>query len=137
MIKKIGVALALIVCIGGFIAYRMYHKPHVDIGQAPSTAEVTAVDLINAFTENEAQANEKYIGKTITVSGKVQSTRQEGDQVILSLQGTDEMSTVLCHLDPFHKHENLSWEPSTQVRLKGICSGYLSDVILERCIELK
>ncbi|HRI23095.1 MAG TPA: hypothetical protein PLZ45_00410 [Ferruginibacter sp.] len=132
--KKILIAtgglLLLTLITAGFVGYRMYTKPHRDV-QHIRPVRIAAMHLVAAYEANEANANRDYLDKVLEVSGYVTdvSKNQEGKTVV-SLDGTG-MGTVRCTMEGIVQHEI---KPKTQVSIKGICTGYLTDVILVRCM---
>ncbi|MEP7269222.1 MAG: hypothetical protein ABI844_16495 [Saprospiraceae bacterium] len=136
MKRKIIAVVGILGILSLLIGYKMYNKPHADIAEAKSIATFSAADLQKTFSDKEEEANTKYLDKVITVSGKIMSQKTEGDKVILQLETGDPMSTVICNLDPFSTHRRKEFKEGEMVQFKGTCSGYLSDVILDRCVEL-
>lgn len=136
MLKKIILLLFCLAFIGVFIAYKMYNKPHADVAATPIMKDLTAEALITAFKENEAEANTKYLDRTIGVTGKIISVKTENNKTIIQLDANDPMSTIICNLDPLRDDHRTNFKEGESVHFKGICSGFLSDVILERCVEI-
>jgi len=137
MKSKILIVVALVLLIGAFIGYKMWNKPHMDIASADSFMTISANDLVKAFKEDEAAANAKFLNKVITVSGKIATVNQELGQNALHLETDDMMALVVCNLDPFSKHVKVDFKAGEQINLKGVCSGMLTDVIIDRCILVK
>ncbi len=137
MLKKILLILLGLGLIGAFIAYKMYNKPHADVAATPMMKDVTSEELITAFKENETEANKKYLDRTIGVTGKIISVKTENNKTIIQLDTNDPMATILCNLDPLRDDHRTDFREGEMVHMKGICSGYLSDVILDRCVEIK
>ena len=52
----------------------------------------------------------------------------------IQLETGDEMGTVICELDKLSKQEKTSFAKGETVCFKGLCSGYLTDVVLNRCV---
>jgi hypothetical protein len=126
MKKSIVIIILLVILVGSWIAYRMYNKPHRD-PSAESSIQITAVDLFRSYETNEVEANGRYLDKVLEVSGKITeiTTNQESIPVIV-LETENPMFTVRCTM------ENPEIEASVGdvVKIKGICTGYLSDVII-------
>jgi hypothetical protein len=137
MIKKIVLVLAVIGLVAAFIAYKMYNKPHVDTSATPMMSDLTAEALITAFKENESEANAKYLDRMIGVTGKIISIKTENNKTIIQLDANDPMSAILCTLDPLRDDHRTDFKEGEDIHMKGLCSGYLSDVILDRCVEIK
>ncbi len=135
--KRILIAILILALIGGAIAYRMWNKPHENIAETKSVATVTSSDLFKSYSADEKSANEKYMAKVITVSGKVAESKVEEGKTVVTLQTEDPIGTVVCSLDPYSKQEKTSFAVGDQVSFKGICNGFLSDVIVDRCVLVK
>lgn len=137
MIKKLLAAVVFLAIAGGFAAYRMYNKPHQDISSAQSIAQLDALTLLQAFKDDETNANVKYLDKVITLSGKIAKVQKEQNLISVQLETDDPMSTIICNFDPFAKHTRLDFKEGELITIKGLCSGYLSDVVVDRCVESK
>lgn len=127
------VILLLIILVGGTIAYRMFTRPNRDVATEKGIV-ITAAQLVTEFQENETAANVKYLNKPIEVSGTVSNVaqNQEGITTVL-LSSNDAMTGVFCTL----KESNPNIKSGTQVVIKGICNGMLSDVRLGEAILVK
>ena len=137
MKSKILLTIVCLGIIGAFIGYKIYNKPHTDMTSAESQTSINATDLMADFNKDEASANEKHLDKVITVSGKIGEIKKEGEQTIVMLETADPLSSVICNLDPFSAHEDHLFTIGDEVRFKGICSGYLADVVIDRCVLIK
>ena len=56
----------------------------------------------------------------------------EGEIVSLTLKSPDEISGVICSFDKTALPEKLP-EIGDTIKIKGMCSGYLLDVVLNKC----
>lgn len=130
--KIIGIVGVLVIGIGAFIGYRMYNKPHRAVEDEEAIA-VTAAELFQAFETDEAAANEQYLDKVLAVTGKVSESyiNQDGRTVIL-LSTDNLMYGIQCTLE-----RNYTSAPGSMLTIKGICTGYLSDVILVRAVVVE
>jgi len=111
------------------IGYRMYNKPHRSAA-TETAVELTAMRLAADYEKDEAGANKKYLGNAVQVSGTVSevSFNQQNKPVIF-LMGAD-MSGVQCTLqDDAH-----GIKKGDSITIKGFCTGYLTDVIMDRCV---
>lgn len=115
---------------GAFVGYKMYTKPHRNVADAKAIS-ISASRLVTEYETNETQANSKYLDKILEVNGEVAevSKNQKGETVI-ALIGTD-MGTVRCTVEGADTDVAAK---GAQVILKGICTGYLADVIMVRCV---
>ena len=134
MKSKLIILILILGVSGAIIGYKMWNKPHQDIAASDSTASLTASDLLKAYQSDETTANAKYLNKIIAVSGSIEEVRKEADQITIHLGTQDAMATVICNLDPFSSHAGTEFETGQNVTMKGVCSGMLTDVVLDRCV---
>lgn len=131
---KYGLILAV---IGAAIGFYQWNKPHENMNRAKADMSIAARDLFAAFSDNENEANSKYLDKVVAVSGVVKevSTGAEGT-IKVTLDSGDEMFGVICQMDELTEHKRTSFEVGEQLTLKGKCTGMLMDVVLVRCVEI-
>lgn len=124
------ISFLIIVITGGFVGYQMYTKPHRNVEHA-NALTVSALKLATAYENNETVANGLYLDKVLEVDGEISeiSKNQKGETVI-ALKGTD-MGTVRCTVEGPAPADIGS---GAKAVLKGICTGYLTDVIMVRCV---
>ncbi len=131
--KKIIVSILILAIVGTFIAYKMYNKPHVNVADSKSDIVLTADKILNDFTSDENIANTKYLDKIIEVKGTVSDIKIENRKGIITLKTNADFGNVLCHLSD-SSTKNMSKIKEGQIlTLKGICTGFLMDVILVKC----
>ena len=130
IIKFILASVLIIIIAGGFVGYKMWTKPHRNVA-AIKAITVTAAQLATAYESNEPAANTSYLDKVLEVTGTIHdiSKNQKGETVI-TLNGSD-MSGIICTLEGTAP---ASAKTGASVSIKGICTGYLTDVVVVRCI---
>ena len=109
------------------------------MSKAKVEATVSASALVKAFQDDEEKANTSYLDKVIAVSGKLREmeTSEDGN-IQLFLDSGDPLSAISCQLDPLSKHTGLdNLNVGSEVSLKGICTGMLMDVVIERCVVIQ
>jgi hypothetical protein len=109
-----------------------WNKPQQNIKNAKALS-IQATELFNIYSTAEKTTNDKYIDKIIEVSGEVfmVSKNNEGKQVIL-LKTNDPMFGINCTME-----EEANVKEGDLVKIKGICTGYLTDVVVIRCIKIE
>lgn len=133
--KKVLIPLLAIALIAGAVGFYMYNKPVENLNNKKAEVTVTAEALLADYESNEQSANEKYLGKVVEVSGKVaEITTGEGKNKI-HLETANPISVIIAELDEGNTTEGLAI--GEQGTVKGLCSGYLSDVILVRSTIVK
>lgn len=127
--KWAALSVLVIGLTGAIVGYKMYNKPHRSVMDAKAVS-LEAQQLVTAYETDEAGANAKYLDKVLHVSGEVTETgkNQKGETVI-TLKGSD-MGGVICTLEG---KETQQIKKGSSINLQGICTGYLTDVVLVRC----
>lgn len=130
-IKKIIIGILVLGIIGAFIAYKMYNKPHVNVEEASADISITADKILNDFSSDENLANLKYLDKIIEVKGVVSEINIE--KGIITIETNDDFGSVLCHLSEEASRKISGLQEGQIIVVKGICTGFLMDVILVKC----
>jgi hypothetical protein len=121
----VGIALAFVV-----IKYT-FRKAAPNVADKKADVELTAMALVEAFENNEQAANALYLGKIVIINGTVESVSHDSLSSIY-IKDPASVSGVICGFDQttsdittVHKGE--------EIHIKGVCTGYLMDVILNKC----
>ena len=130
-IKKIIIGILVLGIIGAFIAYKMYNKPHVNVEEASADISITADKILNDFSSDENLANLKYLDKIIEVKGVISEINIE--KGIITIETNDDFGSVLCHLSEEASKKISELQEGQIIVVKGICTGFLMDVILVKC----
>ena len=143
MMKKLKwIALALLVCgvAGAWYGYSEWNRKPADLTDMKASMEMSATDLIKAFSEDETKANEKYTAKDVilAVKSKIISIDKDAKGLNTIMLGSEtDLSSVSCQMDSLHNADAEKLQPGQDVTVKGICTGFLTDVILVRCVIQK
>lgn len=130
--KKNFVAVIVLVAIAAALyGWVWYNKKPASLVDASPTVTVAAETLVQEYTSNETAANEKYLGKTIDVAGTVSAAGMASGIVLGN--GTQK---VACLLDSTVAATTAMPVVGSTVKLRGICTGFLMDVELNRCVLL-
>jgi tRNA_anti-like len=140
MLKKIFIVGLILAVIGGGYGYYLWNKPHATVGK-PDIA-TTAAELAAEFGKDEDAATKKFMGdasKTlvIQVSGTISEVKNDTSGISLALDTGDPINGVSCVLDKFTKQPRTDFKVGEQITLKGICTGKLSDVVVDRCVPIE
>jgi hypothetical protein len=107
-------------------AWYLWNKPHRDVHKEKGIA-ITAMALFDSFYHNEKIANNSFLNKTIEVTGKVTNVKtNSAGETVVYLQSSDPIFGINC---TFKKAVD-SIKKDQLIVFKGICTGYLDDVIL-------
>ena len=132
--KKKQILIVLLIAALGvvFIIYQYtFRKAAPNVAHKKADAELTAIDLLEAFERNEQSANTLYLGKILIVSGTVESVSLDSLPSVYIKDPTS-VSGVICGFDQ-NASGIASVQKGAEIRIKGICTGYLMDVILNKC----
>lgn len=132
-LKNIVIVIFVLLVIGAFVGYKMYNKPHVNVAETNADILTTANKIIKDFSSDETTANVKYLEKIIELKGVVSETKKEKEKGIITLKTNDDFGNVLCHLSEISTEKINSIKVGQNITVKGICTGYLMDVILVKC----
>ncbi len=125
--------LIVLICLSvvAFIGFRMYNMPHRDVA-GERGIKVNATALFQAFAQNEQEANTRYLDKVIEVSGAVKQIDKDSSVSVI-LNTDDMMFGIRCSM----QDTNIALKEGQQVTIKGLCSGYLDDVVLTDAVIVK
>lgn len=138
MLKKIIVFVFLVGCIGAGIGFYFYFKPVKSYENEKPDIIVDALKLIKDFQEDEKTANTRYLNKLVEVRGNVSDVSQDEKgltNINVSVDG--EIAMVTCGMDSTVHADFSSIKSGQPIKLKGLCSGMLMDIILVKCVLAK
>jgi cbb3-type cytochrome oxidase subunit 3 len=141
MKKKILLIVLALILIGGGVVYYQWNKPKRTAADEKPVASLAADDLYTQFVNDEVGCNAKYNNKVVEVKGRILSFEAKEPEVtegqpkpksefIIYLETSDMIGTVSCTLVP---GETAAVKEGQDVTIKGICNGYLTDVVLTQC----
>lgn len=125
--------VAVIVFIA--LAYTLYiwNKPARDVTNE-SAIKISAVAIFDSFNNNESSANKLFLNKAIEVTGVVSAVKKnQAAQTVVYLKSNDPMFGINCTF----KEDPGTINTNSTITFKGICTGYLSDVILNEGVMIK
>jgi len=132
MVKKALFSLIVIGFIGGVIGLYMFNKPIKSTTNLKTDYSIDAEVLLNVFEEDENSANIKYLDKVIEVKGQVQKVEESDGKITVYLNTENLMSNIIFQLEDINEVIN----EGEEITLKGICTGYLMDVVFVRGVRV-
>ena len=133
--RKIILFLLVLGMIAAGVGYYMYNKPVASLENKKPDAEVSTAKLLSDYEADEKTANETYLGKVVQVKGNVTAVTVEEGKTKVQLETGNPMSMIICEMED--GSEAGSVKAGDEVKIKGMCSGYLSDVILVQASLVK
>lgn len=134
MNNKISIAIlfVLVALVGAIIVWKYtFRKSDINVALQKPDVEITASDLLHAFESDENQANALYLDKVLLITGFVESVSEDSVGISVYIKSPDALSGIICGFDKAASIELV--EKGSVVRIKGICTGYLMDVVMNRC----
>jgi hypothetical protein len=135
--KKVSFGILLLFFFGAIIGYKIYNKPHVNVAQEKAAIVSTASKILEDFSSDETAANVKYLGKILQVNGVIAKIETVQSKCSITLETGAVFGAVLCTLTIEESAQKRALQVGQEIQLKGICTGFLMDVILVKCIILE
>lgn len=133
--RKIILILLALGIIGAGIGYYMYNKPVASLEKKKADVEVTSDEIIAAYEADENAANGVYNGKVVQVTGKISVLTDEAGTKKIQLETSNPIAMIICEMETGTETGDV--KAGDMVSIKGLCTGYLSDVILVQCTLVK
>jgi hypothetical protein len=131
--KRILTGIIILAFAGAGYGWYQYQKAPPDIRAQKAGIEISAVELLKAFQQNETAGIAKYVDKILIVAGTVTDIQTDSSgQATVSLQTGDLLAAVTCSF--YQNDEGVKKvKAGSLVRIKGVCTGMLTDVVLNKC----
>lgn len=130
-IKKILIAIIILVAIGGIAIWYLFAQKFQDTNKEKSVYTINALDLIKEFQKNDSLANTKYAEKIITVFGIVTEVESVDKTVNIKIADSTNGSYVIFAFQQQNLHDLKIIKEGDNVSIKGSCSGGAYSKILE------
>jgi len=130
---KIAIGVVFFIVLAGILAgMYLYNLEPKDLQNVKPDFVMTSAELHKAFEDDEVAATTRYLKKIIEISGAVESVKPgENNSLNISLKTDSELSSVICTLQSVTDPSQI--KPGEQVTIRGKCSGFLMDVLLNNC----
>jgi hypothetical protein len=102
------------------------------------SVKVSAAELFKEYKADWKAAAAKYQGKILEVSGIVERTGNDSaGSLYVNLKGQENLGGVQCFFSKPHSEEASRVKPGQNLTLKGRCTVYVINVVLEECAVVK
>ena len=130
---KIALGFVVFIALAGILAaLYMFNLKHTDMAKARPDFKITSTILQKAFEDDETAASKFYINKILEVTGKIASVKPAENKFIsICLVTGSDLSSVICTFPAISDPSKLS--VGEEITLRGECSGFLMDVLLNNC----
>jgi len=144
--KIVLILFVLAIAIGGyFYITSEINRKSPSMANIPEDFEINTTDLLDEYQTNPGEADKKYLGKIILLSGNIKSLEnsEKGFYTIV-LGDSSSMSSVRCSMDNSAAIDAGGLPIGTAIMLRGECTGFNpddlglgADVVLNRCVIIK
>ena len=132
MKRRVIAIIIVFSALGVSAAIYMYQKPPEKVVSSRADFTVDATELFAEFDKSEAQANQKYLNKIVTVKGTVADVSAvDSLGVNLILATGNPLFGISCQLPSGVPGNGI--KDGEQVTVTGLCTGKLMDVVLVKC----
>jgi hypothetical protein len=134
---KIALFFVVFIALSAILAaLYMYNLKKTDMAKAKPDFIITASVLQKAFENNETAASALYINKILEVTGKIATVKPAENNVLnISLETESDLSSVICTFTAVA--DPSGFRVGDIITLRGECSGFLMDVLLNNCTQIK
>lgn len=138
--KKLFILLfSTLVIIGTFwFVISFFKSSEKNLEKTTSEVFLNSNDLVANFLSNKTKANNLYVGKVIEITGYVDKVTFLNNRKTVLLFTENKESGVICDVNEDQTEKIKQLKKNQKITIKGICKGFLKDVILLNCyIDLK
>jgi hypothetical protein len=134
---KVSLFVVVFVALAGILAaLYLYNLKAEDLSKAKPDFKIPATLLQKEFEDNEITASSKYNKKIIEVTGTIASVMPAENNIVnITLKTGSGMSSVICTLPAIR--DGAVFREGEEITLRGECSGFLMDVLLNNCAVIK
>lgn len=127
------------VVLASFIyLYMAINRPaSKELSMVENVERIDSYDLINFFKTDQSKANASLVEKVIEVEGVVENISYLNNRHTILLKSESfSQSFVMCDMSPMGKQQITKITKGDTIALRGVCKGYLLDVIMLNCIPI-
>lgn len=130
---KVALFVVTFIAVSAILAALYYYNlKSTDMSKARPDFVLTASVLQKAFEVDESKASVTYLNKILEVTGKISSVKPvENNAVNISLVTESDLSSVIGTFPAIS--DPSVFKPGEEITLRGKCSGFLMDVLLNDC----
>ena len=133
MKTKIMIGLIFIAVLGVCAGFFMYQKPAERIVTSRADYTVPAIRLFDEYNNNESAADARYLNKIVSVEGRISEvSAMDSKGLTIMLESGTPLFGVSCQLPEGTGNRTL--KRGELVKIKGLCTGKLMDVVLVKCV---
>lgn len=123
----------IVITLLGYFGYQSLYRSQPSSKHKTIDTTANTDILIASYLNNEVDANTLYLNKTIAVSGTIKEVNTLNNRNTIVLESTHKNHYVLCDLE-IGQLEQTQVKLGQTIQIKGVCKGFLMDVVLHDCV---
>ncbi len=134
--KFIFILIVLFVLAGSGVYWYVFMRSPQNIEHTKADYKISSSELYKEYSTDETNANTKYLGKIIEVTGLVVQVNVNEKQTVFELDDIFFGVTIYLSNSFCQNNEELvrSIRPDQSVTIRGKCDGFLNDVVISRAV---
>lgn len=128
------VGVLLVAAVAVLSVLWVFRKAPDNVAFQSAAFETQATNIVDAFTQDETAANAKFLGKVVLITGTVSAFEENKleKKISVTLKEKEAVAGVICEFADGSIDKQLLVEGNT-IKVKGVCTGFLMDVVLTKC----
>ena len=119
-----------------FLILKQMNKEHINVEETAPDLIISVDQILSDYQNDEEQANKLYTDKIVQLKGEISKISMQDGNTTFTLISPNFDATVICSFQAEENNNVLSFKKGDEISLKGICTGYLLDVVLVNCVIL-
>lgn len=130
MKKKLFFFLAALILVLVAAYFILLNLPQANIKSKEATMAIPASEVYIQYSEDEAAADNTYMGKVIQISGVIDEIYEdeEGAPVVI-LRNSDSEPIALITMEKDEKTKLDEYSEGQSITIKALCNGLLMEVV--------
>lgn len=127
------IALSVIgLIVAAIVSLYVFRKSDNSVAGKKPDFKVQCYDIVSEFESDEQSASTKYVDKIVEVEGEIAEISSDEESIVIMLKDPNSFSGVSCSISKGEITESEIGKIGDKIKVKGICTGYLMDVTLNR-----
>lgn len=122
-----------VLLVGYLLYYFSYSNSLQHIVHKAPEFSLESNELLHAYMTNEKDSEKKYTDKIIIVHGTIKEISFFNNRTTIMLNSNVPDAGIICDLDDNQSEKIKYLKENQELYVKGVCKGYLKDVILLNC----
>ncbi len=115
--------------------FYLFNKKPADVRVMSASYTLSADSLVNVYNQDEKAADKKFLNQVIEIKGTVSKVVLDSatKQATVMLSTNDPLSGVTCSFYDNEASQLKNIKSGAEISVKGVCTGKLMDVVLNKC----